>query len=72
MSAVSMANATGRYTDLAGSYSVSRQITGSVSFVSSLNATRYRSGSFTGYNRLIYTASVGFGFSSHNSPVRFF
>jgi hypothetical protein len=71
-SALSLGNVTGRYKDLMGMYSMSRQIVGPLSFVSSFNATRYRSASFTGYNRLIYTASVGIGFSSGNKPVRFF
>jgi hypothetical protein len=51
---------------------MSRQIVKSLSFVSSFSATQYQSGSFNAYNRLIYTASVGIGFSSKKIPVRFF
>jgi hypothetical protein len=71
-SAMSLGNVIGRYTDMGATYRMSRQITGSLSFVSSFNAMRYQSASFTGYNRMIYTASVGLGFSSRNEPVRFF
>ena len=72
MSALSLGNVTGGYSDVGATYSMSRQIMRSLSLVSSFNAMRYRSGSFAGYNRLIYIASVGFGFSSRNTPVRFF
>ena len=71
-SALSLGNVTGRYEDVIGSYRLSRQIVGALSFVSSFEATRYQSASFAGYNRLIYTASMGFAFSSHNLPPRFF
>jgi hypothetical protein len=51
---------------------MSRQIVKSLSFVSSFSASKYQSSSFSGYNRLIYSASVGLGFSPSNIPVRFF
>ena len=70
--ALSLGNVTGNYGQVTGSYSMSRQIVKSLSFVSSFSATQYQSGSFNAYNRLIYTASVGIGFSSKKIPVRFF
>jgi hypothetical protein len=72
ISATSLGNVTGKYGEVAGAYRMSRQIVGSLSFVSSFTVTRYRSDSFTGYNRLIYAASVGIGFSPGRNPVRFF
>ena len=68
----SLGNIQGNYGDIYGSYNMSRQIAGKLSFVSSFNATQYRSGSFSGYNRLIYSASAGLGWSSKAIPVRFF
>jgi hypothetical protein len=72
LTALSLGNVQGGYGQIAGSYSASRQLVGKLSFVSSFNATQYRSNSFTAYDRLIYSASVGFAFSTKNIPVRFF
>jgi hypothetical protein len=71
-SALSIGNVQGSYGDIAGSYGMSRQIVGPLSLVSSFSATKYRSSSFNAYNRLIYSVSVGIGFSSKSIPVRFF
>jgi hypothetical protein len=68
----SLGNIQGSYGQVAGWYNMSRLIVKSLSFVSGFTATQYRSVSFTGYNRLIYSASVGLGFSPGNIPVRFF
>jgi hypothetical protein len=70
--ALSLGNVQGGYGEVSGYYGMSRQLIGRVSFVSSFNATQYLSNSFNAYNRLIYSASVGLGFSSRNIPVRFF
>ena len=70
--ALSLGNIQGGYGQVAGSFSISHQIVGRLSFVSSFSATDYRSDSFSAYNRLIYSASEGLGFSSRNIPVRFF
>jgi len=70
--ALSLGNIQGGYGQVSGSFSLSRQLVGRLSFVSSFSATHYDSNSFTAYNRLIYGASVGLGFSSRNIPVRFF
>jgi len=70
--ALSLGNIQGGYSQISGAFGVSHQIVRQVSFVASFNATHYNSGSFSAYNRLIYTTSVGLGFSSKNIPVRFF
>jgi hypothetical protein len=70
--ALSIGNAEGGYGQYGGSYGMSRQIVKSLSFVSGFYAMKYQSNSFAGYNRLIYSASIGIGFSSGNIPVRFF
>ena len=72
VTALSLGNVKGNYGQVVGSYGMSRQIIKSLSFVSSVSATQYQSTSFAGYNRLIYSASMGLGFSSNNIPVRFF
>ena len=72
MKALSLGNVQGGYGQISGSYSMSRQIVGQLSFVSSFSATQYQSNSFNLYNRLIYSASVGLGFSTKSIPVRFF
>ena len=70
--ALSLGNIQGGYGGVTGSFAMSRELFSHISFVASLNATQYQSASFNPYNRLIYTASVGLGYSSKNSPVRFF
>jgi hypothetical protein len=70
--ALSLGNIQGSYGQITGSYGVSRRIVGQLNFVSSFNATKYQSPSFSAYNRLIYTASIGIGFSSKDIPLRFF
>ena len=72
ITALSLGNVKGNYGQVSGSYSMSRQIVGSLSFVSSFGATQYQSANFNGYNRLIYFVSAGLGFSSKNIPIRFF
>jgi hypothetical protein len=72
VTALSLGNVRGGYGDITGSFGMSRQIKGPLSFVSSFGATQYRSNTFSNYNRLIYTGSVGLGFSTKNIPVRFF
>jgi hypothetical protein len=70
--ALSFGNVQGGYGQIMGTYSMSRQLVKSLSLVSAFTATQYRSNTFSGYNRLIYMASIGLGFSSGNLPVRFF
>jgi len=68
----SLGSVAGRYGQWGGQFRLSRRITGSVSVVSSFTALQYDSGAYAGYNRLIYTASIGLGFSSGERPVRLF
>jgi hypothetical protein len=70
--ALSLGNIDGGYGQVSGNFGVSRQLVGGLSVVSSFSETQYRSSSFDPYNRLIYTASFGLGFSTKNIPVRFF
>ena len=49
---------------------MSRSIGHSLSFVTSYAANQYRSPTFTRYNRLIYTGSVGIGWSPGAVPLR--
>ena len=70
--ALSVGNIQGGYGQITGSFGLSRQLVRQLSLVASLNATHYQSSSFSAYNRLIYSASIGLGFSSRNIPVRFF
>jgi len=72
VTALSFGNVQGSYGNVMGSYSMSRLILNHLSFVSSFTATKYRSATFSGYNRVIYSASVGIGYSPGNIPVRFF
>jgi hypothetical protein len=69
---LSLANVTGSYSQVAGFFGMSRQIVSKLSFYTSLSATQYQSGSFSLYNRFIYTASAGVGWSSRSIPLRFF
>ncbi|HUB78278.1 MAG TPA: hypothetical protein VMB03_05750 [Bryobacteraceae bacterium] len=70
--ALSLGNIQGGYGGLSGSVAMSHELFSHVSFVASFYATKYQSSSFSPYNRLIYTASIGLGYSSKNIPVRFF
>ena len=69
---LSLGNIQGGYGQVSGSFAMSRQIMGHLSFVTSFSATQYQSGSFTSYNHLIYSGAVGLGYSSRSIPVRFF
>ncbi|MGA3015569.1 MAG: hypothetical protein ABSF62_00520 [Bryobacteraceae bacterium] len=69
-SALSIGNVTGNYGGINGSFSMSRSLGHSLSFVTSYMATQYRSSNFTRYNRLIYTGSVGVGWSPGDIPLR--
>jgi hypothetical protein len=70
--ALSLGNVQGGYGQVTGTFSLSRQLVSHLSFVASFNATHYQSSTFNPYNRLIYSASIGLGYSSRNIPVRFF
>ena len=67
---LSIGNVNGSYGNVSGSFSMSRSLFHSLSFISSYSANQYQSPNFTQYNRLIYTASVGIGWSPGDVPLR--
>ena len=67
---LSIGNVNGSYGNVSGSFSMSRSLFHSLSFISSYSANQYQSPNFTHYNRLIYTASVGIGWSPGDVPLR--
>ena len=66
----SVANFQGVYSNLAGSFSVSRQIAHSVHFVAGYDARQYSSIEFRNYNRLVQEVHVGLGFTPGEVPLR--
>jgi hypothetical protein len=68
--ALSIGNVNGGYGNISGSFSMSRSLGHALSFVTSYSANQYRSPNFTLYNRLIYTGSVGIGWSPGDIPLR--
>lgn len=58
------------YGNLIGSASASRQIARSLHFVTSIAARRYLSPDFHNYNRLVYVATLGIGFTPGDVPLR--
>ena len=70
ISALSIGNVSGSYGNISGSFSMSRSLGHALSFVTSYSANQYRSPNFTLYNRLIYTGSVGIGWSPGDIPLR--
>ena len=68
--ALSIGNVNGGYGSISGSFNMSRSLGHSLSFVTSYLANQYRSPDFTRYNRLIYSASVGIGWSPGDIPLR--
>lgn len=66
--AIGIANS--HYGDVTGSLAVSRQIARSMHFVAMYSLRKYLSPDFSKYNRLIYTASIGFGFTPGDIPLR--
>ncbi|MBV9504510.1 MAG: hypothetical protein JO323_05840, partial [Acidobacteriia bacterium] len=68
--ASSVSNVTGDYNEYGGMITASRQVSHSVHAFTSFGARRYSSPSFAGYNRPIYDARVGLGFSPGDVPLR--
>lgn len=66
----SLMNFVGEYRDYRGGFQLSHQITGAFHAIVGVTARQYDSSSFANYNRLIYDARVGFGFSPGDVPVR--
>ena len=59
----------GEYADANVGLQISRQISHLVHMVSGVTARKYQSGSFTGYNRVIWDARVGVSFSPRDIPL---
>jgi hypothetical protein len=59
-----------RYGTVIGSLAASRQIARSLHFIASLSARRYLSPDFHNYNRLVYVATMGIGFTPGDVPLR--
>jgi hypothetical protein len=66
----SIGNILGEYADANAGLQTSRQITHLVHMVAGITARKYQSGSFTGYNRVIWDARVGLSFSPRDIPLR--
>jgi len=66
----SLGNIIGTYGDISTGFSMSRQITGGMHFVAGGEARRYQSPSFNQYNRNVYDAHIGLGFTPGNVPLR--
>jgi len=66
----SIANVTGRYGDIGGNLSASRQVGRFLHVTLNWSAMKYQSGSFAGYNRLTYAANLGLAFSPGDIPLR--
>jgi hypothetical protein len=66
----SISNVIGDYGDVAGTLSTSRQIGRFTHLTFGLSAIQYQSPSFSAYNRLTYTATLGLAFAPGNIPLR--
>ena len=66
----SLGNIIGSYGDLGGSVSASRTLSHSLNVVASLYGRKYQSGTFAAYDRLIYSARIGLGFTPGDIPLR--
>jgi len=66
----SLGNILGTYGDISGGVAMSRQLTGSVHLVAGAEARRYQSPSFNQYNRTVYDAHIGLGFTPGSVPLR--
>ena len=67
----SVGNINGTYGGETGALSASRQVGRYTHLLASLSARQYSSPNFSQYNRLIYTARLGIGFSPGELPLRF-
>jgi hypothetical protein len=68
--AKSFANVVGQYNDYGGQFQASRQVSRAVHAIASFSGRKYSSPTFAGYNRPIYDARVGVGFSPGDLPLR--
>jgi hypothetical protein len=65
-----VSNVDGEYSGVTGTLGLSRQIANSVHLTAHLDARKYTSGDFSRYNRVIYRATIGMGFSPGDVPLR--
>lgn len=68
--ATSIGNILGNYGDMSAGLQTSRQISHVLHMVGGVTARKYQSGSYAGYNRLIWDARVGLSFSPRDIPLR--
>ena len=68
--ATSIGNVSGDYNDYGGQVQTSRQVSRFVHAIASFSARRYSSPNFAAYNRPIYDARIGVGFSPGDLPLR--
>jgi hypothetical protein len=66
----SIGNVLGAYGNTSGTVSMSRQIRHGVHLVGNFSIRQYSSPDFQNYNRLIYTARIGLGFTPGDIPLR--
>lgn len=66
----SIGNIVGTYGDVSGGVSVSRQIVKLLHFIAGFDARAYQSPSFNLYNRTVYDAHIGLGFTPGDIPLR--
>jgi hypothetical protein len=59
-----------RYGSVMATVAASRQIARSLHFIASYSARQYQSPDFNKYNRLVYVATMGFGFTPGDVPLR--
>ena len=67
---IAISNVNGHYESLTGGVGLSRQIARSVHFTARFDARKYNSSDFNLYNRVIYRATIGMGFSPGDVPLR--
>ena len=66
----SFGNIIGNYGNVSGNLNVSRQLVHSFHAFMSFSANRYLSNTFSQYNREIYQARIGIGWSPGDIPLR--
>ena len=66
----SLGNLVGRYNTGNGGFTVSRQIARTIHALATFRMTRYSSPTFSKYNRPVYDARVGFGWTPGDVPLR--
>jgi hypothetical protein len=59
-----------RYGDMVASVSASRQVLRSIHFVTGFSVRKYLSPDYNNYNRLVYVATLGIGYTPGDIPLR--